>query len=116
MSDQDVNNWNNTIGDRFFNSGDNGRQWNGDVQGLRDTLRDARQQLDTQEFNSLVRRISEGTNSFIYQDRMNNIRLNDGRLFNSTVFESPEQRSWDETSRRRTENAYRNSQGKLPLF
>ncbi len=56
--------WNDTVGDKFFNGGPGKNQWNGDVEGLKDTMLKARESMPPAEFKAFVGKIEQGTGGF----------------------------------------------------
>jgi hypothetical protein len=56
---------NNLIGERFFNAGAGKNEWNGDKNGLRETLSLMRKELSPEEFVSLVEKLEKGTAGLI---------------------------------------------------
>lgn len=67
----EVAQWNDRIGRQFFNEGPEHNQWTGNIDGLRESMEGAREQLNSQDFSAFARRIQEGTNGFI-QARFDN--------------------------------------------
>lgn len=53
--------WNNKIGREFFNGGANKNEFNGNSEGLRDALNQARKDMSPEEFKSFVNKIEKGT-------------------------------------------------------
>jgi hypothetical protein len=62
----DAQYWNNRIGIDFFNAGSERKSFNGDLEGLKNTLSQARSELPPAEFAALLTKLEKGTNGFLY--------------------------------------------------
>lgn len=53
--------WNDKIGDKYFNGGENKNLWNGDYNGLSKDLKTAKESMSQEDFKKFVEKIEKGT-------------------------------------------------------
>ncbi len=91
--------WNDRIGGQFFNAGPEGRHWNGNFEGLKDTLAEARKALSPDEFKALCKKIEEGTGgAFSHTEKdgkVDEMKLRDTAVFRES-WETAKSQRWND--------------------